>query len=131
MFGMTTVKSTDPVRLQYVQKMVEKSKKTEEILQSKMQSCKNQFRTLDGELALEEKLVHENASLALQIEQLKSTISKQNNEQQLRSRVIETRNKQVSEEKGQEDAKHSSLKRDLASVIEATNQTLLDNRRLQ
>ena len=41
MFGMTTVKSTDPVRLQYVQKMVEKSKKTEEILQSKMQSCKN------------------------------------------------------------------------------------------
>ena len=45
--------------------------------------------------------------------------------------MIETRNKQVSQEKGQEDAKLSSLKRDLTSVSEATNKTLLDDRRLQ
>ena len=33
-------------------------------------------------------------------------------------------------EKGSEDAKHDSLKRDLANAIEMTNMTLLDDRRL-
>ena len=80
MFGMTTVKSPDPVKLQYLEKMIEKSKKTEEVLRSKRQSCKNRFRTLDGELAFEEKLAKENASLAQQIEHMKLTISKQNND---------------------------------------------------
>ena len=68
MFGMSTVKSPDPARLQYIQKMVEKSKKTEVVLYRKMESCKSRFKNLDGELAFEEKLMRDNAILAEQIE---------------------------------------------------------------
>ena len=65
MFGMATVKSRDPARLQLIEKMVEKSKKTEAVLQRKMESCKSRFKNLDGELAFEEKLMYDNASLAV------------------------------------------------------------------